>query len=216
MKSFLEHTSDIGFKPDSIIDVGVGNGTPEIYRTFPQANYLLVEPLKEFEPELKRIMEDVNGEYKLVVASNERGTSEINVRPNNLEGTSTLNQNKKEETTVQREVQKETLDFLYDERDYLSHPILLKIDVQGAELDVLDGAKKCLKESELVILETQMFEFFGDNPQAHNIVEYMKEEGFVPYDFFEKYNRPLDNALAGIDIAFVKEDGIFRNSHKFY
>jgi hypothetical protein len=43
----------------------------------------------------------------------------------------------------------------------------------------------------------------------------MKSLGFVANDISELQYRPLDNALSQVDIAFVKERGLFRQRH-FY
>ena len=43
----------------------------------------------------------------------------------------------------------------------LHGPYLLKIDVQGAELDVLEGAQNLLKDTEAVVLEVSMFGFMA-------------------------------------------------------
>lgn len=92
---------------------------------------------------------------------------------------------------------------------------LIKIDVQGAELDVLAGATNIIPDTELVILEVSLFEFFVGGPQFYEVVNYMKKEGFVVYDLFGYHCRPIDLALAQIDVAFVKEHGSFRKHH-FY
>ena len=47
---------------------------------------------------------------------------------------------------------------------------LIKVDVQGAELDVLRGAIETLNETELVILEVSMFEFMVNLPQFYDVV----------------------------------------------
>ena len=43
----------------------------------------------------------------------------------------------------------------------------------------------------------------------------MKNLGFVVYDIFGEQFRPLDGALGQIDMAFVKERGIFRTDHAY-
>ena len=48
-----------------------------------------------------------------------------------------------------------------------------------------------------------------------DVVAYMKNLGFVVYDIFGEDYRPLDGALGQIDIAFVKENGIFRTDHAY-
>ena len=87
--------------------------------------------------------------------------------------------------------------------------------MQGAELKVLDGAKKVLEDTELVILEASLFQFYKDGPQFYDVITYMKERGFVVYDFCNGHNRPFDGALAQIDVVFVKENGPFRRYHGY-
>jgi len=41
----------------------------------------------------------------------------------------------------------------------------------------------------------------------------MNSYAFVVYDIYEGHTRPMDGALAQIDITFVKENGLFRKSH---
>ena len=48
---------------------------------------------------------------------------------------------------------------------------------------------------------------------AYNILRTLQAEGFVAYDFFGYLPRPFDGAVGQIDIAFVKENGMFRASH---
>ena len=58
----------------------------------------------------------------------------------------------------------------------LAGDVLLKIDVQGAELDVLSGAERVLQNCEAVILEVSFFEFQKGIPQFYNIIDYMKKK----------------------------------------
>ncbi len=97
----------------------------------------------------------------------------------------------------------------------LDGPFLIKVDVQGAELDVLMGATKTLSNTEYVILEISFFRFFTGGPQVFDVIRFMKEWGFVPYDIFDYQYRLLDGALSQVDMAFVKETSRFRKFH-FY
>ncbi|GAI90915.1 unnamed protein product, partial [marine sediment metagenome] len=60
-----------------------------------------------------------------------------------------------------------------------------------------------------------MFQFVEDGPQLFDIVAFLKQKGFVVYDIVGHNYRPLDDALAEVDIVFVKEKGMFRSSPLF-
>jgi hypothetical protein len=55
MLAHLRHVASLGFQPATVIDVGAAEGTPPLYAVFPKAPHVLVEPLREFEPQLKEL-----------------------------------------------------------------------------------------------------------------------------------------------------------------
>jgi FkbM family methyltransferase len=114
-----------------------------------------------------------------------------------------------------RKVESITLDSLLEKYNKIEGPYLIKIDVQGAELEVLKGAEKTLKSTDYILMEISFFRFFKSSPQFCEVIEFMNKRGFVPYDLTGLRYRPFDNALAQVDIAFVKEDGIFRKHHNY-
>jgi hypothetical protein len=67
---------------------------------------------------------------------------------------------------------------------------MIKMDIQGAELDVLKGADMCLNHATDLILELQHTEYNKNAPSAKEVIEYLKEKGFqlitkfteTPYD----------------------------------
>ena len=77
----IDHVLALSFKPKTVIDVGVAEGTFELYR-FQGARYLLIEPLKEFEPILKSICRKYPGEYVLAAASDKSGSITLYVHDN--------------------------------------------------------------------------------------------------------------------------------------
>jgi FkbM family methyltransferase len=213
MAGFLEHCKRVGFRPGAIFDVGVATGTCEIYDSFPGVPLLLVEPVPDFEPVLKELARVYGAEYVLAAASDRSGTTMLHFHTDNLDSSSLMREVEGEQVDgVAREVRTVTLDELAPAHK-LPKPYLVKVDVQGAELEVLGGAQKVLADSEVVILETSLFGVFIDGPQLYDVVRYMKERGFVAYDVFGPYYRPLDMALGQVDVAFVKEQGDFRKRH---
>jgi FkbM family methyltransferase len=205
----------LGFRPRTVIDVGVAKGTMELYTAFPDSFFLLIEPLKEFESDLKSILKKYKGSYVLAAAGSSSGIATFNVHKDHLDGSSLY---KETMGTVadgyEITIPTISIDEIMNKKE-LTGSCLIKIDAQGAELDVLDGAQKTLLETEVVALEVSMFEFMKGAPQLFDVVLYMKNHGFVAYDIIHGWNRPLDNALGQIDIVFVKENGRFRQNHSY-
>jgi FkbM family methyltransferase len=209
------HISEMGFQPETVVDVGVASGTPELYTAFPSSYFLLIEPLKEFEPCLKSILSRYNGSYILAAAGANSGKARFNVHEGNLGGSSLY----KETMGAERDGYEITvpllrIDDVLKEKE-LEGPYLIKADVQGAELEVLEGAQQSLNQTEVVVLEVSLFEFMKGAPQFFDVISYMKDRCFVAYDIILGWNRPLDNALGQVNIVFVKEEGMFRQDHSY-
>ncbi len=206
---------ELGFQPKTVIDVGVASGTPELYSPFPDSYFLLIEPLKDFESDLVSILKRYKGSYVLAAAGSSSGRATFNVHQNHLEGSS-LNRESMGTEADGHEVTVPIVridDIIKDKQ--LTGPYLIKVDVQGAELVVLEGAQQALLEAEVVVLEVSLFEFMKGAPQFYEVVSYMKNRGFVAYDIVPEWNRPLDNALGQIEIVFVKDKGMFRRDHSY-
>lgn len=214
MRGALHQLSGLGLKPQTVIDVGVAYQTSELYEEFKDSNILLVEPLIEFEPFLRKICGEYRAQYVLAAAGQTPGVAILNVH-NDKFGSSFFKE--VEGPSVDgspRQVPVVTIDQVCFEKD-LKGPYLLKVDVQGAELLVLSGAKRTLQETEVVILEVTLFGTMIGGPQLNDIVLQMKELGFVAYDICGFLYRPLDNALCQVDMVFVREQGLFRKSHVY-
>jgi FkbM family methyltransferase len=211
----LHQLRTLGFEPQTVVDVGVASGTPELYEAFPEARFLLIEPLAEFEPFLKKICQKYKAQYVLSAAGKARGAATLNVHTDQLDCSSLLKE--AEGVSVDgspREVPVVTIDEVCSEKE-LKGPYLIKIDAQGAELKVLEGAARMLKETEAAILEVTLFATMIGGPQLADVVAYMKDWGFVVYDIWGFLYRPYDGALAQLDMAFVRRDGPFRKFHVY-
>jgi FkbM family methyltransferase len=213
MAEALGHLRSLGYSPAAVIDVGVGNGTFDLYDAFPNASFLLIEPLEEFRPVLDDIAQRYRASYVLAAAGGARGSTVIFVHAH-LEGSSVFQERGEQTGIVAREVEMVAIDDLCDEKS-LTGPYLIKVDVQGGELVALSGAARSLSDAEVVILEVSLFQFVEGGPEVYDIVAFMKANGFVAYDMFGGHTRPLDGALAQVDIVFVKEHGVFRSSHVY-
>lgn len=98
----------------------------------------------------------------------------------------------------------------------LKGPLLLKLDVQGYELQVLAGATETLKQTEVILAEVALLEYNKGAPLMAEVVAFLASRGFVPYDFGDMYRRHEDSALFQCDMIFVRADSELRARRKFY
>ncbi|HLB67094.1 MAG TPA: FkbM family methyltransferase [Thermoplasmata archaeon] len=214
MTEALAHAAGLGLSPRTLIDVGVADGTPELYAAFPDAHLVLIEPLKEHEVALQGICRAYDAEYLLAAANSVAGSTRMHVH-RDLTGSSLLREIEGSHVDgLAREVPTVRIDDVCVER-HLKAPFLIKIDVQGAELMVLEGTRNALAQTDCVVLEVSLFGTLVGGPQLHEVVSYMKGRGFVVYDLFGGLHRPLDGALAQLDMMFVRENGPLRSSHAY-
>lgn len=215
MHGCLRQALQNGFRPETIIDVGAAGGTPALYEAFPEARHILIEPLEEYIPHLDSLINRLDkAEYIIAAATGSPGNIVINVHPD-LVGSSIYKEDEDSNVNgVERTIPAMTLDNICCDRG-TEGPYLLKIDTQGAELDVLKGAETVLKDTEFVILEVSFFEFFKGGPQIYDCIRFMQQNDFVAYDIFDLQYRLVDGAMSQVDIAFVRDKSKYREFH-FY
>lgn len=217
LRSSMNTARGIGFTPQTIVDVGAARGSwsVEVSALWPDVHYVLIDPLSENQEELRRVCSKLNrADYRIAAISDYSGRITIHVH-DDLDGSSLFLEREIGINGTPREIESMTVDDLVSEMR-LQPPILLKADVQGAEMKVLMGAARTLPTIEMIILEVMLFDIYkGENPQLFDTVSYLKSNGFVAWDIFGMGYRMLDNALCQIDMVFVREDGLFRIHHQY-
>jgi len=205
----------LNLAPKTVIDVGAAFGTPDLHNAFPNAELVLFEPVAEFEPSLNKILETRRGVLVGSAAGKTAGTLTFYVHTNQLEGSSAYQETQGEYADgEQRTVQVVRVDETVNELG-LAGPYILKIDVQGGELDVLAGCSAILDQVVAISLEVSLFQFMSGAPQCVEVVDHLAKLGFVPWDVIPGWTRPLDQALGQLDIVFVPENGPLRENHSF-
>ena len=209
MSGSLLTAKRLGFEPSTVIDVGAALGTFDLYETFPNARHLLIEPIAENEPYLAKICRKLkSAEYIIAAATKESGIFTLNVSPGLVHSSISEGVNADSQNPYLRNIPAITLDGICRERN-LPGPYLIKVDVDGQEVDVLAGATQILQHTEYVIVEVTLFN------QIYDVIHFMKSQGFVPYDIVDLGYRPIDAALWQVDMAFVKELGLFRTDKSY-
>jgi hypothetical protein len=83
---------------------------------------------------------------------------------------------------------------------------IVKADVQGAELDVLIGARSTLPSVDVLLLECWIWRGYGNaTPLLIEMMNWLAEFGFCLWDVGGSY-RETNGILASLDCAFVNSN----------
>jgi FkbM family methyltransferase len=213
MHFFLKQLRDRGLECQAILDVGAnfGQWSRLAKRVFPEANCFLIEPQSEMKSHLDAFcLEYPGSRWFLAGAGATTGELTLTVW-DDLAGSSFLPPESEElqETGKQRCVPILTIDSLLTENK-IEIPQIVKLDVQGFELEVLRGGNGLIGKTEVFILEVSLFAFLNRQPIFHEVIAFMADRGYYVYDFIDFLRRPYDGALGQVDVCFVKSDGFLR------
>jgi FkbM family methyltransferase len=207
MECSLENMRRLGFRPAGVVDIGAykGEWTAMARGIFPEARFLMLEAQESQRVILEKVKgqnpASVNYRIALLGAENREGVDfhQYDVAPT---GASVLAAQAGAPARVVK-CRMETLDAILS-REGFRRPELIKIDVQGYELEVLKGGKEALAAAEAIALEVSLIELYQGSPLMHEVIAFMHERGFLCYDIPTLMRRPSDQTLWQVDMIFVK------------
>lgn len=180
----VDYLKNLNISPKVVYDIGacVLHWTNEAKRIWPNAEYVVFEAM----PECEFLFKENNLQYYIGVLS-DKEDKEVNFYQNTYHpgGNSYYKENEQissESNKLYNDSNKKlyktkTLDSIISLKN-LPMPDLIKIDVQGAELDVLKGAKDALKHCKDLILELQIVEYNKGAPLRDEVINYVENLGF--------------------------------------
>lgn len=201
-----------GFRPDYIIDVGAHEGrwTRAVRALFGDVPTLMVEPQAADQPALQAVFAELpHTHIANHVLTNEAGktvtfyqldTGQAGVSSSG----SSLKPERSDVPRTELSLISETLDRVAEERAN----IFLKIDAQGAELDILRGGTATLARCALVQLEVAVMQYNEGAPTMLEILSFMDAHGFAPIDISGRTR--LQGHLVQIDMLFAPNDSPLR------
>lgn len=191
----------LGYAPQYIIDVGAHKGawTRHARMVFGHVPTLMIEPQEEDRATLDALCTSLP-DTRLVPRVLWHTPGETVTFYHMAEGSRSGSSLKPERSDVPRIAVKhvtETLDRVADARDN----IFLKIDAQGAELDILRGGEDTLARTTLIQLEVAVLRYNEGAPSMVEVLQFMDDRGFAPVDISGRSR--VQGHLVQVDIIFA-------------
>jgi FkbM family methyltransferase len=176
-KAHADYLKTINSNPKVIYDIGacVLHWTRKAKEVWPNAEYYLLDGANS----VQKFLANSKHEYAISVLSDKDGKLvDFYEDPENPGGNSYYlettgaftEQHKTKRVTMM-------LDTIVKQNGW-SKPDLIKLDVQGAELDILKGASETLASCSDLILECQHTEYNSGAPLADTVISYLETIGF--------------------------------------
>jgi len=173
----VEYLKKINSNPKVIYDIGacVLHWTRHASSIWPEAEFCLVDATMSVQP----FLETSGHKWKIAVLS-DSDNKEVEFYENSndpggnsyyLENTEAYNNSHKTNRTGY------TLDYIAKQNNW-PLPDMIKLDVQGAELDVLRGSTCVLANVTDIILEAQHVDYNKGAPKSPEVIEYLQSIGF--------------------------------------
>ena len=191
------------FTPNSVLDIGanVGQFYNEIKQIFPNSYYYLIEGNEKCEVALQSLGVD----YSISLLSNEVKEVKFYTRINEERCTGNSIYREKTPFFSDDEIEVKiktttTLEKILKDKQF----DLIKIDVQGSEIDIINGGIEIIKNSKGVLMEVSLVEYNEDAPTKEFVYDFMEKLNFYPAEIVGDINHPITYQLIQQDILFIK------------
>lgn len=188
----------MGFDPKTTLDIGAHKGDWSVLfkNIFPNTEIFCVEG----QPNSETYLKEKNLNYLIKLLGNEVGHKTFFVKTQDI--------------CCGASIYKETTQW-YQKCDELKLPIdkldninvekkiydYIKIDVQGAELDIIKGGLKTILDCSFLQLELSVLQFNQNAPLASEVISYLYNLDFYIYDICSHFY--WNNRLNQFDVIFI-------------
>tara|TARA_Y100000816_G_C26062652_1_gene558144 strand:+ start:135 stop:797 length:663 start_codon:yes stop_codon:yes gene_type:complete len=183
-------------KVEKIVDIGVAKGTRILLENFPDAEFFFVEANKDYYDYIENnLLKHYKGKLFKIAAGEKNDIKKINISG----PISSFYERENFEFSKSYEVKVKKLDDIL-ENEKIFENTLLKIDCEGAELEILKGSIQTLNKVNYVIVEIRLQKINTYNPSE--IISYLYKNNFVWLDMLEIYY--AKEGVDYIDILFKR------------
>lgn len=209
LSKFYGTLKKLDFQPNFIVDIGANTGTwtREALREFPDASYLLIEPQERLSENFKDLLQNEKIKYLPIGVGNKNDILKFTIH--DRDDSCSFIYSEEEAATMgyeQIEVPIKTLNSIIAEHQF-PHPDIVKIDAEGLDLEVLEGASELFGKTEVFLVEAAIQNKVYKNSLIR-LINTMDAAGYELYDITD-LNRPFDlPVLWLVEAAFVKKGGI--------
>jgi FkbM family methyltransferase len=207
-----------GLDAKQMIDVGAykGEWTHDVLKIFPQGKYLMIEANPERDKDLSAFVKghkNPNLQYEIALLASKPGE---NKTFHVMDTASSVLDEHKDTTADKVQLTTHTLDEIAQKNGF-NNVSLVKLDVQGYEVEILKGGTGVLQQAEAILMEVSLLDIHKNVPLLREVLNFMYEYQFVAYDICSvAARRPMDRALWQTDVLFVKENSKYRTNKSYF
>lgn len=200
----------LNFTPKNILDIGAYKGfwSEDIKKVYPNSNIFMIEGDSERQEDLKKtgmpfqiaLLSDMEKDVVFHRTASRFSTGNSLYRELTTvfrDGNEGYSQEQTTATTLQKIAEKHDL-----------RPDMIKLDVQGAEKDVIMGGLEVVRNAKVLFIEISVIEYNKGAPDLVEMINFMDQIGFYLFDIVHLHYTRVINAidqLSQFDAIFVRK-----------
>ena len=188
---FLQSRNLISSNP-VIVDIGGANGDTTSYflRKLPHCRVFTFEANPELASGIKKRFANEAVTVHSMALSDKEGNLAFHIADNSLSSSyKIISENKQFQTLKSIIVPSFPLDTIMFKENKIMEIDILKLDVQGAELDVLNGAKETIKKTKMIVVEQSVRSPYEGGSMYYEVDNYLRNAGFELLDIIITFRK---------------------------